>query len=333
MKSRVAELLSEITAPAPRPDHLPCFQVRKLDDQRAIFVGRDSHSQPCLLIGTSEPAARAPIRLAGIDVCFSIPCRITMGTEGERTEILTTIVCTTGSKEIEAYFAHVAEAIMRIIGSAPTVQSVAEAVRRLVELFQRLSRPATRSVIGLFGELYLIHRSRSPKISVLAWRSTVDDRFDFSIENVRLEVKASSERVRAHNFSLEQCNPPTGTIGVLLSVFVESGGGGLSLSELINRIEHQLEGDADLILRLQETVASTLGETTPRALSLRFDEHLARSSLRAYDLASIPAVRTAIPTEITHVRFRSDLSRVAAADMATLAARSETLRALLPGRI
>ena len=291
---------------------------------------RALRSQPCLLLGSGETTVHAPIRLTALEVRFSVPCLIATGDAAECTEKLTTIVCTSCDEETQRYFAHVAETILRIVGPNPSIHAIASAVQRLIELFQRLSRPATRSVIGLFGELYAIHQSRSPKVAVQAWRSSVDDRFDFSIDDVRLEVKASSERVRAHNFSLEQCNPPNGTSGLLLSLLVESSGGGLSIQELIERIQRQLEGDADLILRLQETVAATLGDTTLTALAMRFDEGLARSSLQAYELERIPAIREGVPHEVTQVRFRSDISRTMPADLDALGQRSHRLRDLLP---
>lgn len=330
MRVNLTTILSGIPAPAQGRDGSLRYQVRELAYQSKHFVGRDSQGQPCLLLGSNETTIQAPIRLAALEVRFSIPCRIATSNGVERTETLTTIVCTARDDETRSYFAHIAETIIDIVGPSPSIYSITSSVRRLVELFQRLSRPATRAVTGLFGELYAIHRGRSPKIAVQAWRSAVDDRFDFSIDDVRLEVKASSERVRAHSFSLEQCNPPNGTVGVLLSLFVESSGGGLSIQELIERIERQLDGDADLILRLQTTVAATLGNTTPTALAMRFDESLARSSLQAYELVSIPAIRENIPHEVTQVRFRSDISRLAPTDLDVMGELSHRLRDLLP---
>lgn len=333
MQTSLADLFNSIDTPTVEPGGALRFKVREIDNQTGHFAGRNSGGLPCLLLASKETVVRAPIRLVAIEVFFSVPCRITMADGSERLETLTTVTCTAGDEETHSYFAHVAETILRIVGPTPSIYSVSDVIRRLVELFQRLSRPATRSVTGLFGELYTIHRSRLPKIALQAWRSAVDDRFDFSIDNVRLEVKATSERVRAHSFSLEQCNPPNGTVGILLSLFVERSGGGLSIQELIERIERQLDGDADLILRLQATVAATLGDTTPTALTMRFDESLARSSLQAYELKRIPAIRESIPHEVTQVRFRSDISRIAPAEIDVLGERSHRLRDLLPPKV
>ena len=236
-------------------------------------------------------------------------------------------------KTVRTIVVHVCEIIVRILGAQPTLQQVVDAVRHLVDLFQRLARPSTRSVFGLFGELYVIHVSASPTTATEAWRSASDDRFDFSINDIRLEVKASSTRQRAHNFSLEQCTPLPATLGILVSLFVETSGGGLSLLELVQRIERQLDSRVDLILKLQETVTEGLGAAAANALSMRFDEDLARSSLRLYELGIIPAVREDVPSEVSQVRFRSDISRTPAANLADLVAKHQQARLLLPGRL
>ena len=333
MRASLSGILASIpTPPAPQPGDEPRYHVRPIPEATAHFFGRDSGGFPCLLLAARNTSAKAPVRLAGIGVRFAIPCRIALSDGQEATETLTTVICTSQNPVVQGYFVHVCETIVRIVGPQPTLQRVIDAVRRLVDLFQRLSRPSSRSVTGLFGELYAIHVSTSPATAVEAWRSTIDDRFDFSIGEIRLEVKASSTRQRAHSFSLEQCAPPPATLGILISLFVETSGGGLSLLELIERIEQQLDGDVDLILKLQETVAGGLGATAATALSMRFDEDLARSSLQVYELEAIPAIRDGVPGEVSQVRFRSDISRTPVADVADLVAHHRQARALLPAR-
>lgn len=283
-----------------------------------------------MLLAASNALPKAPLLLAGIQVYFSIPCRISLSEEQDTTQTLTTVVCTSQDPIVQTYFAHVCETIVLIVGSQPSLQRVVDGVRHLVSLFQRLARPSSRSITGLFGELYLLHVSTSPHAAVDAWHSNVDERFDFSLRDIRLEVKASSTRQRAHNFSLEQCTPPPGTRGVLVSMYVETSGGGISLLELVERIEAQLDGELGLILKLQETVADVLGATTAAALSMRFDEQLARHSIRVYEIDAIPAPRGAIPDEVSQVRFHSDISRTPLADVDTLVSLHQHLRLLLP---
>ena len=294
------------------------------------YVGRDSEGHPALLIGSQRGGFHAPVRLALIEARFGAECEIKPPEGDRRKEYLTTIVCTTPDAQAQAYFVHVSETIVRILGPSPTLRSVIEVVERLIDLFRHLAKPPARSLTGLIGELCLIAWSRDPVSAASAWRSSDLDRFDLSAENVRLDVKAASDRIRAHHLSAEQCQPPPGTVGLLASVFVEASGGGLSVQELIRAIEGRLHGRQDLILKVQQSVAKTLGDALPSALSSRFDDRLARASMRFYDMASIPAVRGPLPSEVSQVHFRSDLSSLPPLDQAQVAALSNVAVGWLP---
>jgi putative PD-(D/E)XK family protein DUF4420 len=329
MDLHLNDLVVGLTPPLGDPGHSR-FCVRSIPNFPRHYVGRNSSGCPCILLRGSNHHMHAPIRLAGIEAHFAVPCQIATADGEERQETLTVVACTSSDPQSQLYFLHVCQTIVRVVGTNPTLQQIIDAVGRLVDLFRQLTRPASRSLIGLVGELFTIHRSRNPPIAVRAWRSADDDRFDFAIDDVRLEVKASGDRVRAHNLSAEQCQPPSGTIGVLASLFVERNGGGMSLMELIREVERSLSGDDDLVLKFQETIAGTLGETMSLALTMRFDERLAQSSLQLYDLSVIPAIRNWIPSEVSQVHFRSDLSRTPTVSIQELISRSPRLFDLLP---
>lgn len=284
------------------------FRVRSIPGYDRHYVGRNSAGQPCLLLGSEPGTLYAPVRLALLEAQFGNLHRIHAVDGCKREELLSVITCTSHDAQAQAYFLHVCETILRIVGPISSLHNVVQVLQRLIELFRRLSRPASRSLTGLVGELFLIAVSRDVHASVAAWRSTDIERFDFSVGNVRVDVKASAERLRVHHLSLEQCQPPSGTVGLLASIFIEASGGGQSLSELIRTIEFALSGHDSLILKLQETIAGTLGESLPTAMGARFDDRWARTSLRFYNSATVPAIREGIPPEVSQVHFRSDLS-------------------------
>lgn len=97
---------------------------------------------------------------------------------------------------------------------------------------------------------------------------------------------------------------------MLASLFIEVSGGGQSLRELVASVEAALVCNDQLILRLQETIAETLGESLHTAMGVRFDDRLALESLRFYDLAAVPAIRASVPPGVSDVHFRSDLCRM-----------------------
>ena len=306
------------------------FRVIAIPGYARHYVGRNAAGQPCFLLGSERGAFQAPVRLALLEARFGNLHRIHPVDGGEREELLSVITCTSHETQAQAYFLHVCETILRIVGPNPQLYAIVQVVQRLVEIFRRLTRPASRSLNGLVGELFLIAASRDVGASVAAWRSTDIDRFDFSTGNVRLDVKASAERSRIHHLSAEQCQPPAGTVGLLASLFIESSGGGQSLRELVVAIEAALAGNDNLILKVQETIAETLGEALPTAMGARFDDRLALASLRFYDLATVPAIRDGVPPEVSGVHFRSDLSRTGQLNETDVQAMSETALQFLP---
>src|SRR3984885_5281650 len=175
-----------------------------------LAVGSDG--APCLLLHTSgAPRAVRPLRLQGLAVQYSVPCRVTVGKSSTaRDEVLTTLVCTSQDPLEQDYFLHASELILRIIGQAPTIDEVVSATSHLATVFQRLSRPAQQTVTGVIGELVFIRSAAPPEDAWAAWRSAPADRYDFVRGNLRLEGKATQRRERAHQVSYDQCHPPTG---------------------------------------------------------------------------------------------------------------------------
>lgn len=305
----LSELIAVVAPLAPDAD-TGAFRVVPIPDFPRHYVGRNATGQPCFLLGSSAGAFQAPVRLALLEARFGNLHRIHPIDGEAREERLSVITCTSPDAQVQAYFLHVCETILRIVGAEPTLDAIVQSVQRLIEIFRRMSRAPSRSLNGLVGELFLIAASRDVAACVQAWRRTDIDRFDFSTGNVRLDVKASAERLRIHHLSAEQCQPPAGTVGLLASLFIEASGGGQSLRELVDSIEVALAGRDDLILKLQETVSETLGENLPTAMGARFDDRLALASFRLYDLATVPAIRDGVPPEVSGVHFRSDLTRV-----------------------
>jgi hypothetical protein len=154
--------------------------------------------------------------------------------------------------------------------------------------------------------------------------------FDFTAGDLRLDVKTAGGRVRQHTFAYDQCNPPSGTIAIAASLFVERAAGGSSLREIIRDIELQVTENVELVAKLHDIVAGTLGNTLQEALGARFDEKLAASSLRFYDLRSIPAIRTEPPASVSNIHFRSDLSAQPDEPIDALARREPLISAFQP---
>lgn len=321
------QLIQDITVQPSASDAR--FFVKPIPQFNRHFAGYNAHGCPSILLSSVDHAFRAPLQLTGAEVHYCIPCQFTLPDQRTLEQPLTQLICTSNVANEKEYFLHIASTIVEVLGNAPTIGAIADAVGRLVDILQRLTRPPAKNLIGLYGEVLFILNISKPEVAVQAWRSRIDDRFDFSVESIRLDVKATARRTRVHSFSLEQCLPVPGATTAIVSMFVETSGGGKSLRNLVQALFARLTtGEARL--RVQQIVADTLGSALLTSLDARFDELLATNSLRIFDAAEIPAIRSTIPRQVTAVKFQSDLTEAAALDPSELARASELWRALLP---
>jgi hypothetical protein len=312
MTGKIESLLNEIEPPSGEG----VFNVRRLESGSIFYAGRDPRGFATFLIETSDSGRTVPLKLAGIEASFSTPYRIIEASGSASMQTLTAIICTNQEREVIAYFANIMESLLPFLGRTPSTQRVAEIVRQLVELFQKLRSPGRRSLAGLTGELNVIDAARDVATAVRCWRTDSDERFDFVASTLRLDVKASSGRQRIHEISFDQANPPVGTSAVIASIWIEAMAGGMSLSELLRSIEAKLAGQANQILRLRTIVAATLGDSLPKAMQWCFDRELAISSICYFDATAIPAIRPPLPSNVLSARFVSDLTGCSAIDVA-----------------
>lgn len=265
------------------------------------------------MLASLDSGVRPPVRLGGLDAQYALKCQVRVG-KSDETRVLSVVTSTNGSAHDERYFLHVMSALLDLVGPTPSLDDLAHAITELAGIFQRLSSPSRESVTGLAGELVLIAVASDPVAAAAAWRTDPDDRYDFSADRLRLEVKSTATRKRVHSFSYEQSDVPAGCQGVVASLFIERSAGGTTLEDLILIIASRLVSSPATIFRVEQVLASTLGSSLPEALSFAFDMELARSELAFFDLREIPAIRS-LPPSVSQVRFASDLSTTSKLDI------------------
>lgn len=325
--NRIFDALSPVRA---APDQV-VYSVGRIARFSDYLVGRDGGGKACLLISVSSPAGyrHAAMRLEHLEVNFEVRSRITE--ENRSAESTFTVLrCRSDDGEVIRYFFSIAEAFIQILGAKPGKAAVGEAVVQFARIFQRLIAPPLRPLLGLFGELFLIQQCRNPIKALTSWRVQDTSRFDFSAGDLQLDVKVASGRARIHTFSYDQCNPPAGTSAFLASLFVEVVANGISLRELVEKIEAVVSGRAELVIKLYDTVAATLGTGLQEGMKIRFDDKLAASSFRFFDLRLVPAVRDTLPPGVSDLHFRSDLSNSPEASIGELIEREPAIEDFLP---
>jgi hypothetical protein len=267
--------------------------------------------------------------LEHLSVIHLVNCRVRMPNVVDENRTLSIVRCTSADRLIHEYFLRALHPVILSLPAAPSREQVSAAIQQLVDLFRRISQPPRKTVLGLWAELLIISRGSDPGKLVSCWHLQPEDRFDFSLGADRLEVKAAAGQLRIHQFSLEQLRPPLPTRIVVASLLTERTAGGTSIANLVDAIRGRI-GDAELLIRMDSVMAGILGANWREAETVRYDLQLAAESLRFVDGAVLPAVHTPIPTEITEVRFRVDLSQHPLPFPSIVVEESELFRAAIP---
>lgn len=320
MPSKFADAFTNLTQAGGIPSQ-NSFLVNSVDDGfENWFVGIDDEQRPSVLVRSGSSVGRQPpsIKLENLDVQFHVPCKIDSPNFAVVDATCSVMRLNSTDTAVRDVFFSVCDSIALMLGNSPNDTELFKAMRRLAEIFRKMLLPPTRKLSGLFGELCLIYRARLPHDVIRDWREDDADRYDFSSNELKVEVKSTSTRQRVHEFSYEQCSPPAGSVGLVASLFVERAGRGTSIRGLQELIEARIAGRAGSILKLREVIATTLGHDLRGAETALFDLALAANSIRYFDLNEIPAIRSELPSGISRLRFASDLSSARLVDVDAL---------------
>ena len=329
MSGRFAVAYEDLVAGGRTPSEGSFLVVQIGDEFENWFVGIDDQKRPSVLVEseTAEGRQPPPIKLENLDVQFHVPCKIERANARIVDATCSVMRLVSADRATREVFFSVCDSIAVMLGGSPKDSELSKAMRRLAEIFRRMLSSPTRKLSGSFGELCLIHQARLPHELIRDWREDDSDRYDFSSNELKVEVKSTSTRRRTHEFSFDQCNPPAGAIGLIASLFIERTGRGTSVRELQTLIEARVAGRPDSILKLREVIAKTLGSDQQSAEDAQFDLTLATESIVFFDLNEIPALRDDLPPNVSRVRFVSDLSASQRVDIDALSNSEPSLTA------
>ena len=290
------------------------YEAARIARNSRYRVGRDSQGDPAILIettGTAGAAALSDFEGRHVRVWHGVSCSVSeAGVEVGR-EQFSVVTCVDSDDLLKDRFFDATETLLRSLGETPAIEELRRVVAGLIELFRLASQPPRGTIQGLWAELWVIAQAREPDVLLDAWHAEPSDAYDFNSGPERLEIKSTSQRTRKHNFSHRQLQPPTGTRVAIASVFVESSGGGPTISALVDRLRRRV-AEPRALRRLDYVVASTLGADWRPGVEAAFDAELASESLRFYAVEDIPSLPSDIPPGISDIRYVSDISGVQA---------------------
>jgi len=142
------------------------------------------------------------------------------------------------------------------------------------------------SLVGLLGELVVILRAESPENLVRYWHSNIDAYFDFSTDNLRIEVKTSKSNLRNHNFSSNQIGSGLDDKTFISSVILSPVEQGTTLSDLVELISSKLSKSQ--AAKLLNVVIGTLGVVPDSVKSIQIDLETTLKSIVYIPATSVP---------------------------------------------
>jgi Putative PD-(D/E)XK family member, (DUF4420) len=245
-----------------------------------------------------------------ISVQFNQECQLLSNNKQIAKNFYTVISLKTDSVDLQEYFLEVVYFIIKKISPSPKLNNLKIEVEKLIILFSKFSKPAKKTIQGLWAELLIIEQSKNPSYLIQAWHHSIFDKFDFNDGIDKIEVKSTSKTKRIHTFSIEQLNPNKNSNLVIASVFAVETGIGKSIFNLIKLINKKVKNN-DIVFRINEVIAETLGKDFEKTFEIFFDYKLAIDSLAFYESKSIPKIEGSnIKQEISNVHFDSDLSNI-----------------------
>ena len=294
-------------------------------------VGKDISGNPVLLIeaDNAQPGTVPPLVLEHLAVIHMVTCRVQNPHLATNDRTLSVIRCTGADRALHEYFLRSLHPVVVSLPPKPSRQQISDAIERLVDLFRQMTEAPRKTVAGLWAELFVIAQAHDPAKLLSSWHAMPEDRFDFALGIDRVDVKSASGGVRMHHFSLEQLRPAEPSRVVIVSLLIERMEGGTSVNDLVDTIRGKI-ADPNLLIRLDSVVAQTLGQDWRAGQQVRFDLQQAVHSLRFVEASAIPSVSVPVPTEVSAVHFRVDLTQHPLLFPDVLMQEGELFRATLP---
>ena len=286
------------------------FKAIPLSATRRDFLAKTDHGAPVFLLHDASAAKYNPgINFRYLSAQFHTTCRVQ--TDAVDLEDQFCLVwCDAEATDLHELFVRCVGAAIEELPENCGTRELESCISQLRDLFRALALPGSREVSGLWAELFVISRCGNPIRALSLWRHDQFDMFDFSSSTMRLEVKSSVRGLRAHEFGLEQLQPPTGGTGFVASILMQPLTGGIGVLELARNIEASVDRVPRLKQKLWENLAKALGGDFSDQLDKRFDPTLSEKSLAVFAMGDIPKPSTPSDQRISAIRFVSDLSSV-----------------------
>ena len=264
------------------------------------FFGVDDAGRPVILVpvvGGSAPIGRD---VGGLSLHYERAVRFDVS-ESEWTSAVAVITC--AERALLPTFCVLAlDVASRSAseGTPPSVRRVFEAVGEWERLLRARRLLSADEEIGLWGELWFLAQMADTDAAVAAWQGPTGAVADFVHDGRGLECKTTTQRLR-HHVSQTQVERPLGDLDAYVaSLWIGEDPAGLSLPELVRRIDTALTEGTVFEGKLLQAGFSRLDAAAYRRRFIQLEVPL------VFRVGDVPRVRLWDPG-VTGVRFTVQL--------------------------
>ena len=268
-------------------------------------LGKNYKGQPSILINTKKNnESVAPYRGMSIRLRFNINCKIHEENEKQNYTILS---CISNDEQIIKIFLDICQTTISQLGKEPTPKEISEKTQMLIDLFKEMPNKLS-SIVGLWGELFLIASSKNITKCLEAWHQHAEDKYDFYDNNEALEVKCTSQTDRKHKFKHDQLVSNLKDHYVASIMISDDPNKGLSVVDLYEDIKKRCKLD-NLNNKLKKIFFKIVGKTPYEELNeYRYSFDYSKKNLMYYKLKDISTLVNK-DDSITDISYKVDLSR------------------------
>ena len=268
-------------------------------------LGKNYRGQPSILINTKKNnESVAPYRGMSIRLKFNINCKIHEENEKQNYTILS---CISNDEQIIKIFLDICQTTISQLGKEPTPKEISEKTQMLIDLFKEMPNKLS-SIVGLWGELFLIASSKNITKCLEAWHQHAEDKYDFYDNNEALEVKCTTQTDRKHKFKHDQLVSNLKDHYVASIMISDDPNKGLSVVDLYEDIKKRCKLD-NLNNKLKKIFFKIVGKTPYEELNeFRYSFDYSKKNLMYYKLKDISTLVNE-DDSVTDISYKVDLSR------------------------
>jgi hypothetical protein len=163
-----------------------------------------------------------------------------------------------------------------------------EAIWQMKRMFEEglAINPGDEKIAGLLGELLFVRFSDDMACAIDLWHSSNLDKYDFSSDLFKVDVKSTFGSIRKHHFTSNQIRGLAPDRTFIASFMLERVEVGLSISDIVELITEQV--DIARAQKVHEICLKTLGVPGTLIKDPEIDFGIAKERLRIYSSHDIP---------------------------------------------